>query len=89
MESIFYYLVTGLAAGIFAGMLGIGGGVVAVPLLIMIFTAQDFPAEIVVHLYPSPLKLLEKSSDMRYKGVYEISADQRREEKGIGATPSG
>lgn len=50
MESIIYYLGTGLAAGIFAGMLGIGGGVVAVPLLIMIFTAQDFPAEIVVHL---------------------------------------
>ncbi|MEO8629226.1 MAG: TSUP family transporter, partial [Betaproteobacteria bacterium] len=31
-------------------MLGIGGGVILVPLLVFIFTAQHFPDDRVVHL---------------------------------------
>jgi len=38
----------GMVAGLLAGMLGIGGGVVIVPALILILAAQDFPAEFIV-----------------------------------------
>ncbi len=44
------YLALGLVVGFFAGMLGIGGGVIIVPLLVFLFTAQHFPAERVLHL---------------------------------------
>ena len=33
------YLLTGAFAGFFAGLLGVGGGVVVVPVLTIIFTA--------------------------------------------------
>ena len=46
----FAYLVLGLVVGFFAGMLGIGGGVIIVPLLAFLFTAQHFPEERVLHL---------------------------------------
>ena len=44
------YLVLGLFVGLFAGMLGIGGGMLLVPLLVFMFSAQDFPADRVLHL---------------------------------------
>jgi len=44
------YLALGLLVGLFAGMLGIGGGVIIVPLLVFMFTRQQFPADRVVHL---------------------------------------
>jgi uncharacterized protein len=44
------YLGLGLAVGFFAGMLGIGGGVIIVPLLVFMFTAHQFPADRVLHL---------------------------------------
>ena len=36
--------------GFFAGLLGIGGGLIIVPVLISLFTAQDFPAGRIIHL---------------------------------------
>jgi uncharacterized protein len=44
------YLLTGAVAGFFAGLLGVGGGVVVVPVLAMLFTGQGFPANEVLHL---------------------------------------
>lgn len=44
------YLLLGLFVGLFAGMLGIGGGMLLVPLLVFMFSAQDFPAERILHL---------------------------------------
>jgi uncharacterized membrane protein YfcA len=45
------YIGLGLFAGFFAGLLGIGGGLVMVPMLTMMFAAQDgFPPGEVLHL---------------------------------------
>ena len=43
-------LALGLVIGFLAGLLGIGGGMTLVPLLTIIFTAQDFPATHIVHM---------------------------------------
>jgi uncharacterized membrane protein YfcA len=44
------YLGIGAAVGFAAGLLGIGGGVVMVPLLVLVFTAHGISAELVLHL---------------------------------------
>ena len=44
------YLVLGAFAGFFAGLLGIGGGAVMVPMLTTLFVAQGFPHQHLVHL---------------------------------------
>ena len=43
-------LALGAVIGFLAGLLGIGGGMTLVPLLTIIFTAQDFPAAHIVHM---------------------------------------
>jgi uncharacterized membrane protein YfcA len=43
-------LVMGTAGGYAAGLLGIGGGMVLVPFITMIFTSRGFPPELVVHM---------------------------------------
>ncbi len=50
MEWWSIYLLTGAFVGFFAGLLGIGGGLIIVPVLISLFTAQDFPADRIIHL---------------------------------------
>lgn len=44
------YLALGTFTGFFAGLLGIGGGAVMVPALVMLFTAQQFAGAEVMHL---------------------------------------
>ena len=44
------YLVMGLFVGLFAGLLGIGGGTLLVPLMVFVFTAQGFENERILHL---------------------------------------
>ncbi len=44
------YLLLGLFVGLFAGMLGIGGGTMLVPLMVIMFSAQQFPQERMLHL---------------------------------------
>jgi uncharacterized membrane protein YfcA len=48
MEMIIACSALGIVAGILAGMLGIGGGVVIVPALVLILSAQEFPSEFIV-----------------------------------------
>ncbi|SDH69079.1 sulfite exporter TauE/SafE family protein [Nitrosomonas sp. Nm132] len=50
MEWWLVYLLLGGTIGFLAGLLGIGGGLVMVPALTFIFTAQDFPPERILHL---------------------------------------
>jgi uncharacterized membrane protein YfcA len=44
------YLAIGATVGFLAGLLGIGGGMVMVPMLVFVFTAKGFPAEHMMHL---------------------------------------
>ncbi len=44
------YMALGAAGGFFAGLMGIGGGTVLVPILAMLFAAQHFPPQHVLHL---------------------------------------
>ncbi len=44
------YLVLGAVAGFFAGLLGVGGGAIMVPVLALMFAAQGFPDQHLMHL---------------------------------------
>ena len=44
------YLAIGAVAGFLAGLFGIGGGMVMVPMLVFVFTAKGFAGEHVMHL---------------------------------------
>jgi len=44
------YAVLGVVAGFFAGLLGVGGGAIMVPVLALMFAAQGFPQEHLMHL---------------------------------------
>jgi uncharacterized membrane protein YfcA len=44
------YLAIGAVVGFLAGLLGIGGGIVVVSSLALMFAAQDFPAAYVMHM---------------------------------------
>ena len=46
---IFLYPLLGIAAGVLAGLLGIGGGLVIVPALLFIFSLENFPPGIIPH----------------------------------------
>lgn len=48
--SILLYLLIGSVAGLFAGLFGVGGGVVIVPVLIFTFREQGFSELILTHL---------------------------------------
>jgi len=47
MTAVLVYLACGVVAGILAGLLGVGGGLVIVPMLVFIFPWQGVPAELV------------------------------------------
>ncbi|GKS70353.1 uncharacterized membrane protein YfcA [Nitrosomonas sp. PY1] len=47
---LLYLLIAGAFVGFFAGLLGIGGGLIIVPVLITLFTAQNFPANSISHV---------------------------------------
>ena len=44
------YLATGAFAGVLAGLLGVGGGLIIVPLLSFVFAAQHLPDAYILHL---------------------------------------
>ena len=50
MEWLVGYVAVGAVMGFFAGMLGIGGGALVVPLVVILFGAQGLPREHILHL---------------------------------------
>ena len=50
LSSVLLLLVLGTFTGFLAGLLGIGGGMIMVPFLTLIFTVQKFPEEHLVHM---------------------------------------
>lgn len=50
MEAWPVYLLTGSVVGFIAGLLGIGGGLLMVPILAATFISLDFPADRIVHI---------------------------------------
>ncbi len=50
MEWYVAYLILGTVAGFLGGLFGIGGGTILVPVLLMLFEAQGFPADQQMHL---------------------------------------
>lgn len=50
LEVVALYLVVGAIAGVLAGLLGIGGGLVIVPMLVFCMELQHLPQELVMHL---------------------------------------
>lgn len=53
-QDLFIYfiglLITGVIGGLIAGLFGVGGGIVIVPILFWIFTSLNFPNEILMHM---------------------------------------
>lgn len=50
LQWILYYVILGLFVGYFSGLLGIGGGLIMVPVLAFMFEAQNLPAHNILHL---------------------------------------
>ncbi|MBN9287689.1 MAG: hypothetical protein BGO43_02740 [Gammaproteobacteria bacterium 39-13] len=44
------YVIVGIFTGILSGLLGLGGGVIIVPALTVLFAWQEFPSEYIMHL---------------------------------------
>lgn len=44
------YLAIGVTVGFLAGLFGVGGGMIMVPMLVFVFTAKGFPPEHMMHL---------------------------------------
>lgn len=50
MNYFFIYLFLGMIVGFFAGLLGIGGGIIIIPMLLFLFTHQGISPEIAIHI---------------------------------------
>ena len=72
MEWWWAYLAIGVAVGFFAGLLGIGGGMVMVPMLVFVFTAKGFPAEHMMHL-----ALATSLSTIAFTSISSVRAHHR------------
>jgi uncharacterized membrane protein YfcA len=69
----FLYPVFGGIAGILAGLLGVGGGIVVVPIVFFIFTSQGFPQE-----YTMQMALATSLGSIMFTSVSSFRAHHKR-----------
>ncbi len=50
LEALLIYLLAGAVAGLIGGLFGLGGGVVMVPVLLLVFAAQGLPEAVIMHM---------------------------------------
>ncbi|MCK4608382.1 MAG: sulfite exporter TauE/SafE family protein [Gammaproteobacteria bacterium] len=50
MDCFLLYLITGVIAGTLSGMLGIGGGIIVIPLLAWILKSQGIASDLIMHM---------------------------------------
>src|SRR3989344_8817 len=50
MDVLIIYLLVGAFAGLIAGLLGVGGGLIIVPVLVFVFQGQGVDSSLIVHL---------------------------------------
>lgn len=50
LTTLFVYLGLGAGAGVIAGLLGVGGGLIIVPVLALVFRYAHMPAAVIMHL---------------------------------------
>lgn len=50
MEMILLFLIVGCITGFFAGLLGIGGGAIIVPIVMYVVSQQAIPADMVMKI---------------------------------------
>jgi uncharacterized membrane protein YfcA len=73
LETLGLYLLLGAVAGLVAGLFGIGGGILIVPVLIFSFSLQGMPAEVLTHS-----AVATSLATIVFTSIASIRAHQRR-----------
>ncbi|MBU1564314.1 MAG: sulfite exporter TauE/SafE family protein [Proteobacteria bacterium] len=73
LTTLVIYSAVGGVAGILAGLLGIGGGLVIVPMLVYVFELQAIPQELIMHL-----ALATSMASIMFTSVSSFMAHHRR-----------
>ncbi len=73
LTTLVIYCGVGAVAGILAGLLGIGGGLVIVPMLVYVFEIQAIPHELIMHL-----ALATSMASIMFTSVSSFMAHHRR-----------
>jgi uncharacterized membrane protein YfcA len=73
LTSLLIYCCVGAVAGILAGLLGIGGGLVIVPMLVYVFGLDGIPQEVTMHL-----ALATSMASIMFTSISSFMAHHRR-----------
>jgi len=73
ITTLLTYCAVGAIAGILAGLLGIGGGLVIVPMLVYVFAINNIPQELTMHL-----ALATSMASIMFTSVSSFMAHHRR-----------
>ena len=72
LSSFLIYGCVGAFVGVLAGLLGVGGGLVIVPILVFAFTMQNVSPEIVMHLALLKILMMKTIKRSHYHAFSQI-----------------